>query len=142
MRGVKTVIIHTSTQNTRWATLVVTVCANRKKLPSMLIIKTKQNGRIAVKEFPTFPTGFEYYCQENAWMDKGAIQEWDEKNLKQLIATMPEIVVPLLMLDSYKCHMLALVVHTIQQLGMDVKHIPGGFVSLSQPVDVGISRSL
>ena len=33
MRGVKTVNIHTSTQDTRWATLAVTKCADGKKLP-------------------------------------------------------------------------------------------------------------
>ena len=76
MRGGKTVTMCTSTQDTRQATLAVTVYADGTKLPPMLIFKCKQNGRIASKEFLTFPTGCEYICQENALMDEGAMLEW------------------------------------------------------------------
>ena len=81
MRGVKTVFIHTSTQDTRWSILVVTVYADDTKLSLTLIFKGKQNGKIATKEFPTFPdfsTSCEYFCQANAWMDEGAMPEWVE----------------------------------------------------------------
>ena len=47
------------------------------------------------------PTGCEYFCQENAWMDKCAMLEWGEKIFKPLIAMAPENVIPLLVLDSY-----------------------------------------
>ena len=79
MRKVKTVIIDTSTQDTRQATLEVTVCADGTKLPPMLIFKNKQNDRVAAKECQTFPTGYEYFWQENVWMDEGAMLEWVEK---------------------------------------------------------------
>ena len=46
MRGVKTVTIHTSTQDTKWATLAVTLCADGTKLYLMLIFKGKLNGGI------------------------------------------------------------------------------------------------
>ena len=82
MRGVKKVTIHTSTQDTRQATHAVTMCADGTKLPPMLIFKGKQNGRIAAKEFPTFPTGCEYCCQKNAWMDESAMLEWVKKKTK------------------------------------------------------------
>ena len=38
-------------------------------------------------ETPMFPTGYEYFCQENAWMDEGAMLEWDELILTLFIAT-------------------------------------------------------
>ena len=79
MRGVKIVTIHTSTQDTRWAILAVIVCADGTKLPPMLIFEGKQIGRIVEKEFPMFPTGCKYFCQENAWTDEGAILDWVEK---------------------------------------------------------------
>ena len=60
-------------------TLAVIVCENGTKLPPMLIFKGKHNGRFAAKEFPMFPTGCEYFYQENAWMDEGALLEWVEK---------------------------------------------------------------
>ena len=53
----------------------MTVCADGTKLPPMLIFRGKQNGRIATKEFPTIPTGCEYCCQENAWMNEGTMLE-------------------------------------------------------------------
>ena len=63
---------------TRQASLAVTVCVNGTMLPSMLIFGDKQNGRIASKEFPTFSTGCEYICEENGWMDEGAMLDFVE----------------------------------------------------------------
>ena len=37
--------------------------------------------------------------------------------------------------------MMASVVQKIQELGVEVKHIPGGCTSLCQPVDVGYNKS-
>ena len=50
-------------------------------------------------------------------------------------------VVPLLLLDSYRCHMMALVVMWINELGVEVQHFPGGCTGLCQPVDVGVAKS-
>ena len=107
----------------------------------MLTFKGKQNGRIA-EEFPMFPTGCEYFCQENARKDEGAILEWVENILKPFIVIAPENVAPLLVLDSYGCHIMTLVVGSIQNLVVEVEHIPGKCTSLCQPFDVGINRSL
>ena len=53
----------------------------------MLTLKGKQNDRITAKEFPTFPTGCEYFCQKNTWMDKGAmlesVQKFSKHSLQQ-----------------------------------------------------------
>ena len=73
-------------------------------------------------------------------MDMGAMLEWVENILRPFIATAPENVVPLLVLDSYQCHMMALFISSIQKLGVEVEHIPGGCTSLCQP-NVGINRS-
>ena len=42
----------------------------------------------------------------------------------------------------YHCHMVSSEVSLLQQLGIEVKHIPGGCTSLCQTVNVGINRSL
>ena len=47
----------------------------------------------------------------------------------------PKNVVLLLVLDSFQCHMMMLVVEAIHQLGVEVEHIPGGYTSFCQPVD-------
>ncbi len=51
-----------------------------------------------------------------------------------------ETIIPLLILDSYRCHMMGSVVQRIQELGVEVRHIPGGCTSLCQPVDVGFNK--
>jgi hypothetical protein len=54
----------------------------------------------------------------------------------------PDDVVPLLVLNSYQCHMMASVVQMIQELGVEVKHIPGGCTTLCQPINVGFKFHL
>jgi hypothetical protein len=56
------------------------------------------------------------------------------------VATAPDDIVPLLVLNSYQCHMMALVVQMIQELGVEVKHIPGGCTPLCQPVNIGFNK--
>ena len=48
--------------------------------------------------------------------------------------------VPLVFLDSYHCHIMGSVVMAIQNLGVEVEHIPGGCTYLCQPVDVGVNK--
>jgi hypothetical protein len=56
------------------------------------------------------------------------------------VATAPDHVIPVLFLDMHQCHMMALVVQMIQELGLEVQHIPGGCTSICQPVDVGFNK--
>ena len=48
-------------------------------------------------------------------------------------------VIPVLILDAYRVHMMGSVVNRIQSLGIEVQHIPAGCTYLCQPVDVGIN---
>ena len=45
--------------------------------------------------------------------------------LKPYVDTAPENMVLLLFLDSYHCHMMNSVVNAIQDLGVEVEHVPG-----------------
>ena len=60
--------------------------------------------------------------------------------LKPYVEAAPEGIIPILFLDSYRCHMMSSVVNSIQALGVEVEHIPGGCTYLCQPVDVGINK--
>ncbi len=73
-------------------------------------------------------------------MDERVMLAWVEEVLAPYVAMAPEDIIPLLILDSYQCHMMASVVSKIQELGIKVKHIPGGCTSLCQPVDVGFNK--
>ena len=136
----KTVHVRSSTNDTKRATVAVTIAADGTVLPAVVIFKGKPGGCIVKKEFPTYPLSNKYACQEAAWMDEGVMLAWVEGPLKAHIEQAPDGIIPLLILDSYRCHMMALVVNWIQEMGVEVIHIPGGCTGLCQPVDVGFNK--
>jgi hypothetical protein len=58
--GVKTIHIHTSTNDTKRVTVAVTIAADGTVLPSTIVFKGKANGQIAQNEFATYPTTHHY----------------------------------------------------------------------------------
>ena len=105
--GKKTIHIRTSTNNTKWATVAVTIAGDGTVLPLVVVFTGKKNGRIAKKEFSTFPTSHHYHCQDAAWMDETVMLAWVDQVLQPYVETAPEDIIPLLILDSYRCHMMA-----------------------------------
>ena len=89
---------------------------------------------------PGWDNTFLYACQPNVWMDERCMLLWVDLCLKPHVATIPTGIIPIIFLDSYRCHMMASVVDSIQELGVEVEHIPGGCTCLCQPVDVGINK--
>ena len=77
---------------------------------------------------------------KNAWMDEPVMKQWVDVVLKLYVETAPDLIITLLILDSYHCHMMSSVMHYIQELGVEVQHIPGGCTSLCQPVNVGFNK--
>ena len=75
-------------------------------------------------------------------MDKSVMIEWVDKVLKPYVALALDNIIPIIILDSYRCHMMALVVTRIHELGVEVTHIPGGCTSICQPVDVSFNKPL
>jgi hypothetical protein len=73
-------------------------------------------------------------------MDEVVMLAWVEAELAPYITSAPNHIVPVLGLDSYQCHMMASVVQKIQELRVEVKHIPRGCTSLCQPIDVGFNK--
>jgi hypothetical protein len=128
--GRRTVHVRKSTCETKRGTFAMTITASGKVLNPMLILKGKPGGKIEKREFPTFPSEVLYACQDNAWMDEGVMLMWVQKVLKPYVREAPEHIVPILFLDSYRCHMMASVVREIQKLGVEVEHIPGGCTTL------------
>jgi hypothetical protein len=52
----------------------------------------------------------------------------------------PAGIMPVILLDSYLCHMMGSVVNAIKDLGIEVIHIPGSCMGLLQPLDVGLNK--
>ena len=59
---------------------------------------------------------------------------------KPYVESAPEGIVPFLLLESYHCHVKASVVNEIQDLRVEVEHIPGSCTYLCQPVDIGVNK--
>ena len=70
-------------------------------------------------------------------MDETVVFAWVDGPLKAYVKQAPDGIIPLLILKSYQCHMMSLVVHQIQEMEEEVIHIPRGCTSLCQPVGVG-----
>ena len=136
----KKIHVRKSTSNTKCATVAVTITTLGHTLTPVVIFKGAENGRIEKKEFLTYPTNMLYQMQENEWMDKRVMHFWVERVLKPYIKTAPEHVIPIIFLDSYRCHIIGSVVNAIRSLGCEVQHIPGGCTGLCQPVDVGYNK--
>jgi hypothetical protein len=83
----------------------------------MVVFKGKSNGRIAKTEFGDYPATHQCRCQENAWIDEAVMIVWVDNVLKPYIANAPKDVIPLLILDSYQCHMMASVVQGSRSWG-------------------------
>ena len=105
----------------------------------MFVFKAKPGGRVQ-RELRNFPEEAVYTVQHNAWMDESVMLQWVDRVLKPWSETVPENVVPYLLLDSYKVHLMTTVTRQIESLGIEVDHIPGGCTGLAQPIDVGIGK--
>jgi hypothetical protein len=63
---VKTAHICTLKNNTKHATVTMTIAAYGMVLSSTIVFKGKPDGRIAQNEFSTYQITHHYRCQENA----------------------------------------------------------------------------
>jgi hypothetical protein len=138
--GTKTVVIRTSTNDTKRATVALTITAAGDQLVPMVVYKGTENGTIKKRELQNHHPTCIYETQHNAWMDERVMLRWVEDVLAPYVALAPPGIIPLILLDSYRCHVMASVVNVIQDLGCEVVHIPGGCTGLVQPLDVGYNK--
>jgi hypothetical protein len=72
-------------------------------------------------------------------MDEKTVNLWIDLVLIPWRNTRKLGVVPLLILDAYRVHVMGSIVNWIQSLRIKVQHIPGGCTWLCQPVDIGVN---
>ncbi len=130
-QGTKTVAIFVSNRDKKCATLASTLCGDGHKLKPLL----KPGGRIE-HEFSNYCKDCLYGVKEKSWMDEHLVHLWIKKLLAPDIENLPPGIIPAVILDSYKVHLMGLVANKTEELGSEVWHIPGGCTSLCQPVDV------
>jgi hypothetical protein len=139
--GTRSVNIRSSSSSTMRVTVAVTISSAGDMLRPLIVFKGAPNGRIA-RGLSSFPEQSVYACQRRAWMDETVMLLWIREVLSPYVAQSPNDVKPVLLLDSYRCHMMASVVNAIEDLGVAVEHIPAGCTGLVQPIDVGIGKPL
>ena len=141
--GIKTVHVRKSTSDTRRATCALTCTAAGDFLRPMLIYKGKATGRIARREFDRHDPTSIYACQAAAWMGKVCMLRWIEEILKPYLVVNPPPpgIIPVILLDAYRCHMMASVTDALADLGIEIISIPGGCTGLCRPLDVRINKS-
>ena len=106
--GLRTVPILMSTNDTPRVTVVATITASGDQFLPMVIFKGSPTGTIAETEIPLFDPTSIYDVQKNAWMDERVMKHWVDQVLQPYVATAPDDVIPVLLLDSYRCHIMAL----------------------------------
>ena len=131
--GKKTIVISTLTNDTRRATVALTITAAGDQLVPMVVYKGTENGTIKKRELQHHHPTCIYKTQENEWMDKRVMLHWVEDVLVSYVAL-------IILLDSYHCHIMTLVVNVIQDQGCEVVHIPGDCTGLVQPLDIGYNK--
>ena len=137
--GERSVNVRSSSSSTMRVTVALTVTAAGGLLPPMFVFKAKPGGHVQ-RELRNFPEGAAYTVQHNTWMDESVMLQWVDRVLKPWSETVPETIVPYLLLDSYKVHLMTTVTRQIESLGIEVDHIPGGCTGLAQPIDVRIGK--
>ena len=75
-------------------------------------------------------------------MDETCMLRWVDEVLKPYLVVNrpPPGIVPVILLDAYRCHMMGSVTDAIADLGIEIVSIPGGCTGLCQPLDVGINK--
>ena len=81
-----------------------------------------------------------YTVQKKAWFDGVTMLEWVEQILAPDVAIAPIGIISILILDSFKVHLLGSVADAIQKLGAEIKFIPAGCTGLVQPVGIGFNK--
>ena len=99
--GKKTVVIRTTTNNTKHATVALTITAAGDQLVPMVLYKGMENGHISQCKLELHDPTCIYKTQANAWMDKRVMMCWVEDVLAPYISLAPPGIVPLILLDLY-----------------------------------------
>lgn len=132
-KGDRSVTVRTSGAEKQRCTVMLAVTADGRKLRPYVIFKRKTIPK------GTFPRGIHIRAHEKGWMSHELVVDW--------IATVWEkrpgglLRLPaLLVLDSYRGHLVEPVRNRLAECRTDMAVIPGGLTSVLQPLDVSINK--
>jgi hypothetical protein len=110
-KGSKMIHVHALTAVTKLVTLAVTFDPSGKMLLPMLIFKGALNGCITKCKFVMCPDRGHYSCQKKLWMDSDMMNRWIDLVLVPWKNLMAPGIVPTLILDAYRVHVMGTIVN-------------------------------
>lgn len=131
-KGARSVIIRTSGAEKQRCTVMLAVTADGRKLPPYVILKRKTLPK------GNFPRGVHVRVQEKGWMTADLMVDW----IKTVWGRRPGgLLYPsMLVLDSFRGHLVERVREKFRELRTDIAVIPGGLTSVLQPLDVSLNK--
>ena len=135
--GAKDLLVRTTGADKRHLTVVLTVTADGKMPPPMIIFKG-----IAQQVHP--PPGVVVTIQEKGWMNQELMHVYIEQIWRPFMEKVAdEMEMPkgsLLILDSFSAHKTTEIMDAFQEADTKCVIIPGGCTSKVQPLDVSVNK--
>ena len=138
-KGEKKVMIATGGKEKECLTTVIAISLTGKRLGQMIILK----GKGVRKPKCTVPNDVIIsYNEKSSWMNSSIMLEWVNFILEPHAKKLPADKFGLLLMDNHSTHLNEKVVKRIQSLRYDIQYLPPNTTGRTQPVDIGINRSL
>lgn len=134
-RGSNTISIKTTGHERSMFTVILGCMADGSKLPPVIIFKLKNKPR------EEFPDGVFIRTNEKGWVNKEEMNWWidniwSKRSSDQLLNPRS-----LLVLDSFRGHLVNSVKQKLDEAHTNMAVIPGGLTSKLQPLDVAVNKS-
>lgn len=133
-KGASSVPIITSGAEKQRCTVMLAVTSDGRKLPPYIIFRRK-----TIPKGSKFPAGVHVMAQEKGWMNCELMLDWIEKVWKRRPGALLRKK-SLLVLDSFRGHLIQDVKSRLQDAKTDLAVIPGGLTSVLQPLDVSVNK--
>lgn len=132
-KGVSSVPIKTTGCEKQRCTVMLAVTADGRKLPPFVIFKRKT--------VPKMKLGARIHirAQENGWMNEELMQDWIDTVWGKRPGALLRLP-SLLVLDSFKGHLVESVKEKLCDMRTHLAVIPGGLTSVLQPLDVSVNK--
>ena len=115
-QGNKSVIIRTSGSDKRHVTVILSVSASGDVLPTFVIFK----GKRALKDIKA-PSDITVLVQEKAWVDESIMLKWVDDSLRVYTNRNRSLLV----MDSFRCHLMDSVKKRLRKTNAETAIIPG-----------------
>ena len=134
-RGSSTINIKTTGHERSTFTVILGCMANGFKLPPVVIFKLKNIPR------GTFPDGIFVRTNEKGWVNENEMIWWVENIWTKRADDSLSSPRSLLVLDSFRGHLVDSVKQKLNEEATNMAVIPGGLTSKLQPLDVAMNKS-